>query len=537
LSGRVCYLARAWGGERIASVRLVGVRGEEAWQPQGDAEADQSQAAAKWVAARCGRSGVSLVCVDVGGGECGWLTAPGAEESVVAAAMAQEGSPWAASRAGWWAAPAPEETSVQALAVRNGGAAARRRAGAGEDEGAIGQRLAVLAIPDVEARLFVDGLDERGVSVERAASLWHAMAMAWDPAGPLAQGGERDGVVATSTVLTAVVLVDPGMAGDPRLVWSWSRAGELLAAGTIRIPERREQRALAVGAPEVGRLTSDWLAWSVQLGEAPSRVICIGPETPEGPEALSPAMLGAAITRAWPGVTVDLAVDDDPIGATLGRLAAADEDDAAADDSRRTLLTLTHRPGRAHRTMYRWIAAAVVLLALGLTAVAWKAWDQAGRHSRQAARARAAMTDVVAEAAPPSPTSDLEADAAREAPREYLRGKLETLRQTMSPDGGLEPVKPILQELEALSLVLESPGVEVTEINLDSSIAVVTVLVPDTRTGEELIESLRSVAGSSVTWTPKWMGRGVARGDKPNMQQLNLEGIWRPRGEAAGGQP
>jgi hypothetical protein len=545
LSGRVCYLSRGAGGDRLAGVRLVGVRSDESWEAAG-AERDavgameDASAAARWVASRCGRGGVAFLCVDVGGGECAWLTAPGAEPGLVAAALMQEGSAWDASgRSAAWAAPTPAEASVQALAPAhaNGHGARARGAGAGDDEGPAGQRLAVLAIPDVSARLLVDALDERGVSVERAASLWHAVTLAWDPARAAGAGSGRE-VVGTSTLLTAVVLIDP----VGRLVWAWSRGGELLAAGTIRLPERREGGAgAAVGAPEVGRLTADWLSWSVQLGEAPSRVVVIGPEL-SGGDSLSPAMLGGSITRSWPGVSVDLAVHEDPIGATLSRLAGEDEGpEGAAEDGRTALLGLSHRPGRAHRALYRWTALALTLLAAGLIAVAWKAWGRAGEARARIGDADRAVARIVEETAP-APADAGQAAMVADQPRLYLKQHLDAMKQTLRPNAGMPPAKPILAELDALSYVFGIPEVEVTQIALDFGAAVVTVLVPDTATGEAIIASLKSVGDTHVQWEEKW-GTGQARADKPNMQQIFFQGKWKPQpGEApaepgAGGQP
>jgi hypothetical protein len=539
LSGRVCYIARADRGDRVSAIRLVGVRSHDEWRADagrnggGDSFGVLAQTgeAAAWIASRAGRGGVSLLVVDVGGGECRWVTAPGAEPAVVAAALAQ--SEWGDSSTGsTWAAESTAEASVQALSpatrTRGSGQALLKRGTAAEEPPPSGQRLGILAIPDVSARLLLDALDERGVNVEQAISLWHALAMAWDPAAPAAAGSKREDVVATAAPVTGVVLIDP----QGRLVWSWSRGGELLAGGTIRLPSTA---AVAVNRADVARLSADWLAWSMQLGHAPARVVVLSPrlEGDEG-ESLSSAAMGSELGRLWQGATVDMAVHDDPIGATLERLSGLEEDappHLVDGDGRRALLTLSHRPRRVHRTMYLWAALVLVAAAVALGAIAWKAWGSASEARAAARAARDSIRETVVAAAPPA---DVVATARAESqPREYLTDQLNVRRRNLDPTGGIDPAKPILEELTALSWVLGNEDIRIVDMTLDSGAVLITVDVPDTATGEDLVSSMQSIMGSHVLeWHPRWMG-GTGDGGR---RQVLLTGRWPdPRARRAEG--
>jgi hypothetical protein len=538
LSGRACYLGRAGRGDALAQVRLVGTGTDEAWEgpAAGGDPAEVSlriSDAAAWTAERAMRGDgprgeVALLVVDVEAGACAWLTVPSSDESVVAAALAQGGE-GGSPGTGAWAPPTPTESSVQALAAppergRNGKAA--RSAGSV-------QKLAVVAVPDVSARLFIDALDDRGVFVDRAVSLWHAMAMAWDPAGPAAGSRLSGQDVASSAPVTGIVVVDP----VGRLVWSWSRAGELLAAGSLRLVQDRagNDSALVVGKPEVGRLAADWLAWSLQIGIAPARVVCVGPSTAEQEGALSQQELGMSLGRLWPGATVDLAVHDDPIGATLRRLAGMEEEAPVPQDGRTTLVELSRRPGRAHRAVYRWASLAGLAAAAALVVVAWKSFAASGAGRHEQAKVHGGMVETAGKLAPPA--NDIEREKLNSQPAAYLETKVDAKRKTANPAAALDSAKPILQELDTLAVVLGSgagSGIELDQLSLLNSNVTLVVAVPDTRTGEDLAHALTEVAGSHVRWgQPNWdSNRGG--GKHPGKQLLTLYGTWET---ATGGTP
>ena len=523
MSDRVCYLARRDQGARIESARLVGSLTEERWEAPAHRGSDNGAAdpvevardAARWVAghlaARDGqRPRLRVVCLDTDGAACGWLTAPSAEESVVAAAAATRvdsdsssglNDPWAS----------PGESTVQALA--EGGASRPAAGGTAVAEGE--RRLAVLAVPDAGARVFLDALDDAGVSASSVVSLWHAAATAWDPAGPASPGPSLRGdrVVATTAPVTAVVLVDP--AG--RLVWSWSRAGELVAGGSIRLPSRDEDPA--VTGADVGRLATDWLGWSAQLGVAPARIVVVTPRLVEDGDSLSSAGLGEGLGRAWPGATVDLATHDDPLGATLRRLAEFGAAGPAADP-RASLVRLTHRPGRAHRSLYRAAALAILGAAAGLAAVGVRAWSAAGTIRGQRETIRAATLTRMAEvlpdvAASPYPDKDLDDELAR-------------LKAVSAAGREIQPAKPILAELDAISAVL-TKDTKPYKISLADSSVSLGVVVPITNlaAGQELIDSLRSVGGSHCDWRES----GDTQAQGADKLLVYFYGAWRTSAE------
>jgi hypothetical protein len=549
LSAHVCYVSSTDRGDRLATVRLVGVRSDERWQGAGSADplavlSDVSSAAG-WLSEQlAGREGKSaelpILCIDVEGANCTWLTSPSTDASVVAAALAHGSDAGSARVGGTWSTPTLAEASVEALAVRT--APPRRHSKPGPARGASvvknghagPQRLAVLALPDVSARLLLDALDDRGISVGRVISFWHALAAAWDRSGGHA-GSSAVQVVATTAPVMAIVLVDP--AG--RLLWAWSRGGQLLAAGTIRLPQDRHEMGsgmVRIGRAETGRLTADWLAWSVQLGVAPTRIVCVTPRTgvEEDSDDLTPAAMGAALGQGWPGASVDMAVHDDPIGVTLDRIMAAP--DASAFDSRTSLTLLSHRPGRAHRSLYWWAA-----ICLGATAVALAGIGRQAHKSGQEARAAGAATTATMLAHiedTAAPANPIQRRQAVDTPRRYMEERLVAKRQAADP--GLEPPKPILAELETLSYVLGTPEVEIDEISLLASSALVYVRVPNTATGEMIKASLDSVADSNCEWMGQFVQNPARRGQQQQQQMTYfLQGRWKtteaPRGTTAAG--
>jgi hypothetical protein len=294
-----------------------------------------------------------------------------------------------------------------------------------------------------------------------------------------------------------------------------------------------------IGQAEVGRLAADWLAWSLQVGAAPARVVCVGSTAgDDSPEALSPQSLGMALGRLWPGATVDLAVHDDPIGATLHRLATR-EGAIDAEDGRLELLDLSRRPGRAHRAVYRWASLAVLAGAVALFGVAWKGFSGA----TSAAEARKQLRDKITTdvKAIVAPKDEIQKARLEASPHAYLEEQVNRKRQALAPATGVEPAKPILQEIETLSLVLGSAGdgVKLDQLSLLNSNVSLYAIVPDTATGEALADSLASVAGTHVEWRPPDFNTprsgGAAAGGR---KSLTLFGRWKsdaPAAPAGGG--
>lgn len=553
MSGMVCYFERFAGGNGLRRVRLVGAAFDRAWTAPGasgevvsgageghGAAVAGVRAGARWVAETLRSLGVSrldVLVLDPEGGVCAWLSAPSPDQRMLAATVQQaalggvEGAGGSATRliaAGMLAGEngafgGEGDVSLQALAVADESPAAGRRvlrlpgrrAGAGLGEQR--QRFGVISVRDAAARVFIDELDARGIEVGSVCSTWHALGAAWDPGAPRA--GEEPADVAQTC---AVVLTDP--AG--RIVWAWSTAGEIVAAGTVRLRQvshrapgpASQPGAIALpGADEpsgevsglectgadVGRLVMDWLSWSAQLGRSPDRIVCVGPATlpglpgspGHGPSWLggpAPVSVAEGLGRAWEGATIDAAVHDDPVGATLTKLAGVGPVGArpahaarADDDPRRELLALSARPGRADRWMFRWMAAGLLAAGAAVAVVGWRfhsAASDARQRVEQAAAARRTLLKDLDSLVPGVSNYDGPAAIGR------LQGKATELEQV---NKSLRAQRPILQELERVLLAVDgSEGVRFADLTLNAAVGSVRLRVPDAEAGPAIFDRI-----------------------------------------------
>ena len=568
-----CLLERAASGTALTGLRLCDGREVRSLSlaedsPSGGGVASATEAglarAAQWIAQQLGPhgpQGVLTLCLDADGGRCQWLSAPSPQVRVVEASvreLAFAGSDDGGERFGVWAASHGEagmDLSVQPLTETAGAAATAPRgkgASAIETQGER-QRLAVLAVPDLPARLLIDELDRLGVVVHECISVWHALAGAWDPArakalaaGTLVQddqagGGGAGGTLVGAGPVSACVAVE----ARGRLLWTWSRDGVLLAGGAMRLRAVRQGEAsvVEVSRSEVGRIVSEWLAWSVQLGVAPSRVGVVGPDTVTcaGLENDLPEMLGvAAVARAlgahWPGAVVSAHVEPDPVGAALARLAGAvvptgPADAGAAEPS--GLAGLSARPVRATRRMYAWSAAAVSAVAVLLGALAWKIDSARARleaiKEEQGVVRRTALAKV--KSLVPS------ADTARE-PINLIRAKIAEMERTRA---AMTPERPLLAAFAQIAAGVDAaPGAKFREKERLSITGVGGITarfsVPDAQTGANLLIALRENIGP-----PRIDWQGTPGGTAEN-RTYNISGSWvdpKPpaRAGAAGGGP
>ncbi len=513
--GVVCYVERAPGGGGIRRLRLIAAGLTRQWNaPEGRSVSSidggagsavmAARAGAQWIAETLDAVGLkrlAALCLDSEGSICTWISSSSAEPSVVKATIVQSGAESDGSGAGVGAARllamadggagggVGMDTSVQALATlepESGGSSRMSLKKKAPAELPRKQRLAVLAVQDAVARVLLDELDRLGIETERVVSLWHAMAGAWDRSQAASLS---DRLVSAQSPGGAVILVEP--AG--RLVWAWTRAGELVAGGTMRLATRaraadepaseslatRDAGVARAIAPEnteaalavdfthsdAGRLAVDWLSWSAQLGHCPERVVCLSVPSLGDPEkgetgGLGPEALFANLAKAWPGATIDGAVHQDPIGATLARLAGLgpEEHRSAKDEAkaalpyharpREALADLTARPGRADRRLHQWIGISLCAAA-GLTAVAgWRLHQSAGLAQDELDAAKKARTEAMASAAAtvglpnlgPKPLDSLET----------------ALRKVREQNKSLKPPRPILEEVvRVLSAVRE----------------------------------------------------------------------------------
>lgn len=562
MSAAAAYLQRDDLGLRLDRVRLIGVGGQDEWaQPTGQRDDagppfPDVTAAAAWIASRLIAEGsktegrLDLLCLDTDGSLCSWLSTASDQPAVVGALARQSAStidPSAAERAltplAFYAAT-PAESSVQAFARSPDApslSAPAKKPARGAPATPATDRIAVLATSDAAVRLFIDELDRRRVQVGSVLSLWQALAAAWDPDGPAANASPFPGSAQRADVLTvrseactAVVLADP----RGRLHWCWSLAGRPIAAGSIRVrvglpvradtpdaddpdrlpPEDDASPTVIVGPEDAARLTSQWLAWSVQLARAPSRIVCVMAHTlgQAGSEPRSDSgAFGAALSVAWPGASLDMASVPDPIGATMLRLVSRASAPAAANDG---LVALTARPTQAHRRFYTWTAAAVVIAAAVLGVAAWRLQQTAGRLSADAKALRAkadALVDQVDSGLRLEPLGVVVA----------LDGKLAELKKQFAPVQQTE--MPVLRELDTLSRVVGIEGLQLKEINLSSALATVTVIADSLKTLDDLRPALNGISGSAVgDWsfgTPR-----ETRGDKLQFE-ATFSAQWLPK--------
>ena len=535
MSARVCYIQREDRGAVLRRLRVIGGKTDDAWDaPATEAGAIGNQtvaSAASWVADRLsGRLGgrvLDRLCLDPDGGVCTWVTSNSADPRMVRAVIEQEGrgegdelfAEAAQTEAGRFP-DLPGEVGYQPLA-------AGRSAEAGPS------RTPVLAVPDVAARALLDALDEQGVQVGSCVSIWQAMVAAW--AAP--QGGSSDNrfIDSGDRPVFAVVLCTPG----DRVIWAWGRDEDTIAAGSFRTRlGARQTSGLMLGeggdgddeggpapisdggaAALRGRLATEWIAWSAQLGVVPRRVVWVGPigsseSSADGSSAgLDAAAISAALRGAAPGATVDAVDEADPVGLTLRRLAENIEEGAAGSkpgaDGR--LVGLSNRPGRAHRGMYTWLALLFIAASVVMGAFAWTFWERRDEATAALAAVRSNQRELLEQGAP-----DLVND----------RLALMNLRSKVQQKAGPAPVsvpppKPVLRELETLAFVLGNPDYELLEIDLGTISVTFRVRVDGTVAYEQLEQSLFGIAGSSVIWSTPLSTRPT--GDKITVTGT---GVW-----------
>ncbi len=461
MSTITCYLERSPTGDAIRRVRVLGPALDRSWSAPTDDDTslhEQTSRAASWVREQlAGARTIDSVCVDAGGTRCQWLSAPSTDPRVVGAALQQLGTGLDDSEM-----MALGGTSLQALVDRQSPAPSVANGLATAED-----RMAVLTMPDASARLFLDELDDQKVEVTSVLGLWHAMARVWDPDVRYANRGEDSNALVDERPgqgrTSAIVMIDP----NGRLHWVWTRAGELVAGGSMllrtapaptkpdpieeafgrdentptRVARASEERVVICTPDEMGRLSMEWLAWSAQLGENPDRIVAIGaPVVGEDPS--ESVALAELLGRAWPGTLIDVAHDGDPIGRTLDRLNASAPDREARP--RAAMMELSNRPGRVDRAMYRWVAVAVLVLAGCVVAGGWKMRQAVGSMRAQAAATTEAQEESLNTFA--AAYDDIDAGQLARAPTTVLRTKLLNLNQLMQ-QAQTRRTKPIMPEL------------------------------------------------------------------------------------------
>lgn len=549
MSVRVAYIQREARGTAIVGARLVSVGSEETYRAPvvsavgagvgglgagGDAVAEV-EALADWlarsVATQRGADPIGMVCLDISGAACAWMNAPSLDSEVMAIVSRQGGAGGSSdgSEAGYGARNAVEFFAPSRL---DSTAEALGESGLSVGVGA-NKRVAVLAATDAPARVLVDSLDRRGTPAESVGTIWHAMALAW--CRPSASGG-GDAVGEGQERLSAAVMVEPETA---RLLWCWSRGNKdgarVLAAGSVRLRRPVQEtvvdadgastgslntgeNAVAFTRADVSRVVSDWLGWSAQMGVSPSRIVCVVPEADGGAEGaggeelLTSRQFGAALAAAWRGATLDMAVHDDPVGATLRRVAtfldsqargalaaqSSAEKAKGAGDSSRVLTGLSSRFGYSHRKMYRWVALSLGVVAVCVGVAGWRLGAAATEADAKRVAFDAKWKEEVSKVEPGA----FKGIGVNRSAFNIITEEVKRLEKQLKPVDVNESGKPLLREFETLSLVLGASGVDVESVKLDEFNPQVVILAPSTAEAEAVLDALRKIGGSDlVDWT------------------------------------
>ncbi|MFG0259942.1 MAG: hypothetical protein ACF8LK_06270 [Phycisphaerales bacterium JB041] len=535
MSELVCYIDRAERGMLPVRLRLVSTRVDQSWEFPAVVSDDRAalqrglRDAANWIAEQLkaqNRSGLGALVLDTDGARSGWVGTLSSEPDTVGAALRQASAPASTDDDGTGLIESPPHVAITPDMQIDGAVsvqpldAATGRAAHPQPHGTK-RRVGVAVIPDATIRLLLDLLDERGIAVGRVVSIWHVLSEAF---GDVASSGSDRMVSAGTDGTLAYALVDP-TAG--RMVWVWSRGGAPIASGAFRlargVPAGHDASAFVLSASDLSRLAGEWLAWSTQLGASPSRFRLVLPDWVWN----DGSSLGERVSGVWPGATADIAMENDPIALALSSFADGLGDPGPTAD-RPSLEQLQTRPGRPHRAMYRWAAAAVAIAAVGMGGAAYRVHASAKAADAKAADARRVWREKIGELQPADNEGAYAGEAYDALAVENLRTALETQRRAVAPIA-ITPPKPVLRELETLSYVLGNPDYELRRVSISDFAVTIVVIVPDTAAYEELTNSLQRIAGSEVAeWSqsPKPQGDGI---------QVTLNGTWISQGRTQPG--
>ncbi|MGV6815263.1 MAG: hypothetical protein ACWA5W_09695 [Phycisphaerales bacterium] len=510
MSDRICYIQRTDRGAALRGVRLIGPHTNDSWSasPSNDPTlANESiRSCAAWIRDRLANmdksKSLGVVCLDADGGVCSWVKPEDADEAVLDEAISDQSSdedrdelePETHTGLAERFPKLPMEVSFEQLS---------------SEQTSVGSRIAMMGIPDIPGRLIKDQLDSMGIVTGCFTTVWHAMAYVWDSSDRL---GSHDSqrIVASDTPISASIVLD-GDAG--RLLWTWSRSGELIAAGSARVQTttrnddhtNQSHPSAKVRPEDIARLCSDWLGWSSQLGVSPSRVVIVGhpadesvgstlPPSPsesenqhaDRPAGLDAAQIGMHISKAWPEATVDLIEHEDPIGETLRQLSLKDRLDGL-----KPLSSLNDRPGRSHRSMYRWAGFALLMISAMFGFLAYQLFVQGQAIGSQRAQVETQRIAALDQYDPQLVTSPI--------PTMDLQAKLAQIRKSQGPLR-ITRAKPILEELDTISYIFGIPGIEIDTIRLNNTTGSVTIRVDEIAQAEQINQSLSAIAGSHLRW-------------------------------------
>lgn len=535
-----------------------------------------------------------LLVLDSDGSSCGWLTASGREPELVSAAVrdvlaeSDEDSPASLDWMGTWVGDSEPGAAVSVQALTN----VATTKGQANDDGKADvarksrHRLALLAVPDVSVRLLLDRIDQDSggaVRVRRTITLWHAMAQVQGAAGK--PGPSRtpqlkvdDRIVAdiapTETHPRATIIIDDhadGPAGSDgaggaggQLLWTWSapgaEGGGLLCAGTLLLreaidrptptsrattglrlssgtdddadeqPSATSARVVSVSRADLGRLTAEWLGWSMQLGVAPGHVTIAGPSTvtcvglPDDlPATSGVGAVGSAIARAWPGCRAEATMQEDPIGAVLRRLVDIENDGGTlpagpmAVDPRASVTDLSTRPGRATRALHLWGALAMFAGAAGIGVLGMRLNRSAGDLQAATQSAIAERAELISELRSQDKVT-IPADAPD--PVAIVRSRINGLNEQRRE---MRAEEPLLAELSrVLTAARDIPGLELRSLSLESAGMLNTAeFLVTGDAGPTFLERVRATRSGAPREVP-WDGRTA--GTEGNRRRFNVSG-------------
>jgi len=506
----VCYIRRTDRGAALKGVRLIGSHTDDSWQAGDRVDptlvAQSIHEAAIWIrdrlASGSGSSSKNLdvLCLDADGAVCSWVKPEDADPTLLDATISggaihqdlDELDVPTHSGVSERFPNLPMELSYEPL---------------NPDETSTGSRAAMMAVPDIPGRLLKDELDSMGIRIECFTSIWHALASVWDPgSGNPSHSVQR--VVSSDAPIAAIIAVD---ASEGRLIWTWSRQGELITAGTSRVQLIKDEHALVphIRKEDISRVCSDWLGWSSQLGVSPSRILFIGssaqvveldPDSSNDQTSaikcgLTPGEIGVALSQSWPNATVDLVEHHDPIGETLSKVESGKDI---------TPLTgLTSRPGKVHRSMYRWACMALLAVAATIGIFAYQLFSHA-----DSIKAQTSLIEIDRMSAMNSFDPEL---VRSMLPLKDLKTRLDQMRSSQGPLS-VKEAKPILEELETVSYVFGIPGIELESIRLNNTAVTVIMRVDEINQAEQVYQSLSAINGSHLRWVsmaPKNQGQKI----------------------------
>ena len=478
----------------LRGLRLVGGHTDDSWavDPRGDTElvVETINEAAEWIKQRMDASSkadLSGLILDSDGAVCTWVKPEDADAQTLDAVISDgpiehdpdDLEPVHQNMLGERLPRLPNEMDFEPLS---------------EDQTSTGARRAVIALPDVPGRLLKDKLDAMGIRPEKMTSIWHALGAAWDPGIESSSSAQR--IVSSDAPISAVVAIDPI---DSRLVWTWSREGELICAGSTRLRRvhgEHEPRSM-VTQSDVARICSDWLGWSSQIGVSPSRIVVLGePLTPPvsvdedeqelDHQALDAAQLGATLTQRWPDATLDLLGEPDPIGATLQRLVHRER-----IGSLHNISGLEARPTRAHRSMFRWAGLALTAAACAVLLLAWQFMGKTGSIKDETNTLNGEVRNALNDYDPQLLLSP--------APNMVLQAKIREINKARSPIE-ITPPEPVLEALETVSYVIGTPSITVNTMKLNNRTVTIEIVVENIAKAEQVLGSLRAIDDELLVW-------------------------------------